>query len=120
MKPILLTALLLLSPALSAQELRSGPSAPAANAQIPPSEPRGRSAGDPNQPGAAPGDPAARTGADDARRAPPPGHTVLGGPPVPGARQPERSEGFATDRDPIPPHVGERIRPDASTTGRGR
>lgn len=115
MRHLPLIGLLLFSPGLAAQELRSGPSARSINSQLPPASPR---APDANQPQAAPGDRDARTGADEARTAPPPDHRVLGGPPVPGARQPQASEGFTTNRDVIPPNIGERIRPEASTTGR--
>jgi hypothetical protein len=53
-----------------------------------------------------------------AREAPPADHQVLGAPPVPGATQPGRSEGFATGRDPIPPRPG--AKPDAPTTEAGQ
>jgi hypothetical protein len=107
-------ALLLMLPGLAAaQDLRSGPNAPAVGAQVPPTEPpRAR----PDQPGRAPGSPDARTGSGDARTAPPPDHRVLGGPPVPGARRPDHSEGITTNRDPIPARP--RTTPDATTTGR--
>ncbi|MGG5820988.1 hypothetical protein [Falsiroseomonas sp. HW251] len=111
-----LLLLLLLIPGLAAaQDQRSGSGPPAANAQVPPSAPapdRGRT------PDAAPGDRDARTGADDARTAPPPGHVVMPAPAVPGARQPERSEGFGGARDRVPPDIGRQVRPNASTTGR--
>jgi hypothetical protein len=115
---LLLLLVLLLFPGLAAaQAPRSGPSAPATNALVPPSSP-GTEQG--NAPSAAPGDPNARTGASDARTAPPPDHRVLGGPAVPGARQPGHSEGLGNSPgpDPIPPDIGERVRPNASTTGR--
>jgi hypothetical protein len=113
MSRIILAALLLLPGASAAQELRSGPNAPAASSQVPPSEP---SRPGPDDPRRAPGDPNARTGDSDARRTPPPDHRVLGGPPVPGATQPQASEGVTTRRDPIPDRP--RTSPDASTTGR--
>ncbi len=126
--------LLLLLPGLAAaQELRSGPNAPAASSQIPPSEPS--RANPPGRQGGA-GDPSTQStdhirgvqpstggaignvpvpGAD---RGPPP-HPVLGGPPVPGATQPRSSEGFTSDgRSQIPPNIGERVRPNGTTTGR--
>jgi hypothetical protein len=79
--------------------------------QIPPTTlPGDRSGAQPGAPGLPPDDPP--------RTAPPEGHRTLGAPPVPGATQPQASEGFTTNRDRIPPDVGQRIRPDASTTGR--
>jgi hypothetical protein len=108
-----LLALILIAPGLAAaQELRSGPNAPATSAQPPPTSL-------PNEGGSATprrqGDPN-RTGDDPGRTAPPADHRVLGGPPVPGATQPQSSEGITTSRDRIPPRPGDR--PDASTTGR--
>jgi hypothetical protein len=62
-----------------------------------------------------------RTGGDIPRASGPPAdHRVLGGPPVPGARQPAQSEGIVTNRDVIPPHVADTVRPDAATTDTGR
>jgi hypothetical protein len=107
-----LLALLLLPGLAAAQTLRSSPGDPAVNSQVPPSDPP-RDQG--NAPQASPGDPNARTGAGDARTAPPPDHRVLGGPPIPGARQPGSSE-RAGDRSPVPERPG--AKPDASTTGR--
>lgn len=98
-----------------AQAQRSGPNAPAASALIPPSAPPRAS---PDQPQAAPAHPDSRTGSDDARTAPPRDHRVLGGPPVPGARQPDSSEGITTNRDVVPPRPG--ARPDAPSTDAGR
>jgi hypothetical protein len=115
-----LLAALLLAPGLAfaQSEPRSGPNAPATSSQVPPTslpnEARDRVG--PNQPGSAPGDANSRTGASETRTAPPQDHRVLGGPPVPGATQPQHSEGITTNRDVIPPHVGDR--PPASTTGR--
>lgn len=111
MKRASLLAALLLAPGLALAQLQSGPGAPAVSSQLPPSEPP---AGSRPAPGAE-----ERTGAET-RTAPPADHRVLGGPPVPGARQPQRSEGFATGRDPIPPGIGDLVRPDAPTTGIGR
>jgi hypothetical protein len=118
MKSLTLTALLLTAPGLAAQELRSGPNAPATSAQIPPTDPAQQRTPGPDQPGAAPGDTNARTGADDARTSPPADHRVLGGPPVPGAQRAGESEGFAPRADPIPSNIGEQNRSGASTTGR--
>jgi hypothetical protein len=108
-----LLAFLLLPGLAVAQPSRSGPNAPAVNSQLPPSDPP-RDLG--NAPQAAPGDPNARTGANDARTAPPADHRVLGGPAVPGAAPPQSSEGFVTNRDRVPERPA--ARPDASTTGR--
>jgi hypothetical protein len=113
---LILPALLL--PGLAgAQSLRSGPDAPAASAQVPPTslpnEGGDRSgANAPNRPAGAPG----TQSTDHVRTAPPPGHQTLGAPPVPGAVQPRDSEGFTTNRDRIP--ARDRSQPDASTTGR--
>lgn len=106
-----LLLILLLLPGLAAAQ--SGP--PAVNSQVPPNSPA------PNRtdtPDAAPGDRDARTGAGDARTVPPPGHRVMPASAIPGARQPEHSEGFGGARDPVPPDIGRQVRPDASTTGR--
>jgi hypothetical protein len=95
--------------------MRSGPNAPATSAQIPPTSL-------PNEGGNAPpggtGDPATggRSGDDPPRTSPPPDHRVLGGPPVPGATQPQHSEGFVGHGSPVPERPG--ARPDASTTNR--
>jgi hypothetical protein len=113
MKRLLPTLLLL--PALavagiaSAQQLRSGPNEPAVGAQIPPTSL-------PNEAGDRSGAEPERPRDDPPRTAPPADHRVLGAPPVPGATQPEASEGFTTNRDRIPARPADR--PDASTTGR--
>lgn len=110
---IALLALPLILPGAALAQLQSGPGAPAVSSQLPPSEPPGQSRPGPGTP-----EPAGRDAATggDARTAPPGDHRVLGGPPVPGATQPQGSEGFATSGDPIPPRPG--AAPDASTTGR--
>jgi hypothetical protein len=104
-----------LAPGLAAaQGLQSGPNSPAASSQPPPGIESPR-----------PGDTSGASGGrgevnpdNPASTAPPPGHRVLGGPPMPGATQPQSSEGMATSRDRIPPNPGNR--PDAPTTGTGR
>jgi hypothetical protein len=131
-------AFLLPGPA-AGQELRSGPGAPAASSQIPPTRMPGDRSGAtpapapttsgapgtqstdhiravPPRPGLAP-DHAEVPGAE---RRPPADHQVLGGPPVPGAMRPEHSGGFLPRPDAIPPHIGDLVRPDAPTTGTGR
>lgn len=140
-----LPVLFLLPAVAPAQELRSGPGAPAVSSQIPPTtlpnEGAERSgAAAPNAPGASggAGDPGTQrtdhirgvqpsTGGPigdqpvpGADRRPPADHQVLGAPPVPGATQPRSSEGFFTNRDVIPPNIGARIRPDAPTTDTGQ
>lgn len=137
MRTSLLAAFLLLPGLAATQELRSGPNAPAVSSQIPPGR-EGRDAED--RTGATGGTGAQGTQSTDhirgvnpapdlgvggvqvpgAGRQPPPDHRVLGGPPVPGAVRPEHSEGILTNRDRIPPNIGERIRPDAPTTDTGR
>jgi hypothetical protein len=132
-----LLLLLLMPAALGAQELRSGPNAPAASSQIPPAQP-GPGANDrtgaTGQTGAqgtqstdqirgvqpAPGHRIGEVPVPGSERRPPGDHRVLGGPPVPGAVQPRQSEGITTNRDVIPPNVGERVRPNAPTTDTGR
>lgn len=131
-----LLALLLLFPGLAAaqqpRELRSGPEAPALNAQIPPvarppeRSPAGSGAGDPQagntdqirgvQPST--GGPIGAVPVPGADRRPPP-HPVLPGPPLPGASRPEHSGGFFDgSMDQVPPHIGALIRPDGTTTDR--
>lgn len=108
----LATLLLLPGPAFAQDRLRSGPDAPALSAQPPPASP-------PREAGAEGGVPRPRHAPDDPpRTAPPEGHRTLGAPSLPGAERPDASEGFFTDRDPIPPNIGERIRPGGTTTGR--
>jgi hypothetical protein len=132
-----LLALFLLPGLAAAQELRSGPNAPAVSSQIPPTSlPRDPASAAPSQPttgapgtqgtdhirGVQPG-PDHRIGeapVPGAQRRPPADHQVLGGPPVPGATQPEASEGFTTNRDRIPPGIGGLIRPAAPTTDTGQ
>jgi hypothetical protein len=109
--PALIALLLLPSLALAQDRLRSGPNAPALSAQPPPTS-LPREGGDPS--GALP----ARPADDPPRTAPPEEHRTLEAPPVPGAQRPEASEGFGTNRERIPPDIGERIRPGGSTTGR--
>jgi hypothetical protein len=108
----LLLALLVL-PSLALAQTRAGPDQPALSAQPPPTS-LPNEGGD--QTGATPGGDPNRLSDDPARTAPPAGHRVLGGPPVPGATQPRNSEGVTTSRDRIPERPG--ARPDASTTGR--
>ena len=115
MRTLFLFLLLLALPATAQEQLRSRPNDPAPSSQLPPTEPRPDRG---NQPQAAPGHPDSRTGADDARTTPPPDHRVLGGPQMPGARQPDSSGGIAPRSDPIPPDIGQRIRPEGTTTGR--
>ncbi|PWS35813.1 hypothetical protein DFH01_19755 [Falsiroseomonas bella] len=108
MRTLLLVACLLTLGGTAGAQLRSGPDAPAVSSQLPPSLPPGNSQpgpeGEVRAPGVAP-DP--RAGAGIPRPpGPPSGHEVLGGPPVPGARRPDHSEGFFTNRDVIPPRVG--------------
>jgi hypothetical protein len=136
--PLVLAAFLLPAP-VAGQELRSGPEAPAVSSQIPPSRMPGDRSGATAAP--APGVPGApgtqstdhiravppRPGlAPDhvevpgAGRRPPADRRVLGGPPVPGAVRPDHSSGFLPRPDPIPPDIGDRVRPGAPTTGTGR
>jgi|GEM_PF-3204016 len=111
-RPALLVLALLAPGLAAAQQTQAGPNAPALSAQPPPTltpnEGGDRSGGEPGDPN--------RRGDDPGRTSPPPGHRVLGGPPVPGARQPETTEGRDTVRNPVPQRPGDR--PDASTTGR--
>jgi hypothetical protein len=125
MKRIALLAPLLLAPglALAQPELRSGREAPAASSQLPPSSPSGNSYPGPRGPVPQPEPERQRSFNDDesgapARTAPPADHQVLGGPPVPGARLPDRSSDGAATRDVIPPNIGDLNRPEATTTGR--
>ena len=115
MRTTLLALALLLPLAATAQPRQSGPDAPAAGAQPPPQRLPTDPAGTPatNNP---PRDVTANRNDDPGRTTPPPGHQVLGGPAVPGAQQPARSEGMANTNSPIPERPG--ARPDASTTGR--
>ncbi len=112
-----LVTLLLLAPGLAAaqEELRSAPNDPAVSSRTPPSSIPGEAGGPQggaNRGASTPG----RQPDDAARTAPPPGHRTLGGPPVPGATQPQSSGGFGSPGDSMPPRVGGG--PDASTTGR--
>ncbi|HEV7266701.1 MAG TPA: hypothetical protein VGN83_17535 [Falsiroseomonas sp.] len=127
----ILLAAFLLPAAADAQAPRSGPNAPAVGSQIPPGQP-GRNADERSGAtgtqstdhirGATPAPGLGTSGVQvpGAGRQPPPDHRVLGGPPVPGAARPERSEGIVTNRDVIPPDIGARVRPEAPTTGTGR
>ncbi|MGG5808344.1 hypothetical protein [Falsiroseomonas sp. CW058] len=110
-----LALLLLLLPGVTLAQLRSGPDAPSVGGQLPPQQLSRDPAGiaqPTTQPPAETGTPRNQP----ARTEPPPGHQTLGAPAVPGARQPERSEGFADTGSPVPARPG--ARPDASTTGR--
>lgn len=119
-----------LRPEAQPRELRSGPGAPAVSSQLPPSIPPGNAYPGPEGTVPAPGlvPPPAGAGRQPppdpaARIVPPPDHRVLGGPALPGAERPESSTGFTgflTGPDVIPPNVGERVRPEAPTTGTGR
>lgn len=111
-----LAGLLALLPGIpAAQQRRSGPDAPAAGAQIQST----------SLPGESPGQaPPARRHAQGARASAgrPAAHRSARGAscapraPIPGATQPNASEGFTTNRDRIPPRPADR--PDGSTTGR--
>jgi hypothetical protein len=114
MRKTLLAFALLLPAAAGGQELRSGPNQPAVGGQIPPGALPSDRAGPPSD-ARPPRDTTERRAEDPGRTAPPPGHQTLGAPPVPGARQPERSEGAGGTPSPIPDRPG--ARPDASTTG---
>lgn len=115
MRTTLLALALLLPAPVLAQQLQTGPNAPAVGAQPTPQRLPGDRAGPPSDSNP-PRDVTANRNDDPGRTTPPPGHQVLGAPPVPGAQQPSRSEGMTNPGSPIPDRPG--ARPDASTTGR--
>ena len=115
MRTTILALTLLLPVAAVAQPRQSGPDAPATSAQPTPQRLPGDRAGPPADANA-PRDVTANRNDDPGRTTPPPGHQVLGAPAVPGAQQPQRSEGMGSTTSPVPERPG--ARPDASTTGR--
>ncbi len=133
-RTLLLASLLLLPGLATAQDLRSGPNAPAASSQIPPTRMPGDQSGANAPPAPATGAPGTqstdhiravpatpehepgRVPVPGSERRPPADHRVMGGPPVPGATRPDSSTGFAPRPDPIPPNIGEQVRPNAPTT----
>jgi hypothetical protein len=94
-----------------AQEMRSGPNAPATSSQVPPGE-----TPDVPRTGEAGASRPAESRDTPARRGPQPGNPSVNAPAVPGARQPEHSTGMSGGRHDMPERPG--ARPDASTTGR--
>jgi hypothetical protein len=108
-------ALALALPGAALAQLQSGPNAPSVGGQLPPT----RMPSDPAGPSGATDQPPVGTGTprnQPARTAPEPGHRTLTAPAVPGARQPQHSDGITGPASPIPARPG--ARPDASTTGR--
>jgi hypothetical protein len=115
MRSTILALALLLPAAAGAEDLRTGPNNPALSAQPTPQRLPSDRAGPPSD-SSTPRDVTTQRADDPARTAPPPGHRTMQAPAVPGATQPQRSDGYAQGDSPIPSRPADRR--DASTTGR--